>query len=233
MTSASGEPIGVFGGTFDPIHYGHLRTAFELKERLRLERVHFVPVGTPPHRGTMVTPAELRLRMVQAAVAGHEGFLADDREIVRGGVSYTVDTLESFRAEYPARPLCLLLGMDAFLSLPQWHRWQDLLELSHLVVAHRPGWLAPQTGTLGALLRARRSHGPEDLRGTTAGRVHVEAVTQLEISSTDLRASLRAGLDPKFLMPDSVCRIITETECYAESSQQETVAHGEADRPQS
>jgi nicotinate-nucleotide adenylyltransferase len=180
----------------------------------------------------MVTPSVLRLRMVQAAVAGHAGFVADDREIARGGVSYTVDTLESFRAEYKARPLCLLLGMDAFLSLPQWHRWQDLLELAHLVVAHRPGWLAPQTGTLGALLRARRSLTPEDFRSTPAGRVHVEAVTQLEISSTDLRASLRAGLDPKFLMPDSVCKIITETECYAENSQQKIVTHGEARRPQ-
>jgi nicotinate-nucleotide adenylyltransferase len=218
LTSASGEPIGVFGGTFDPIHYGHLRTAFELYERLRLARIHFVPCGTPPHRGAKTTPAALRWRMVQAAVTGHPGFVADDREIARGGLSYTADTLESFRAEYPTQPLCLLLGMDAFLSLPQWHRWQDLLDLGHLVVAHRPGWLAPQTGTLGALLRARRSLDIDDLRRSPAGRVHVEAVTQLEISSTDLRASLKAGLDPKFLMPDSVCNIITETECYAENS---------------
>ena len=164
------RPIGIFGGTFDPIHYGHLRTALELKTLLDLERVHIVPCADPPHRTAPMSDGALRLRMVQAAIRDEPGFVADDRELKRAGVSYTIDTLASFRAELPGRSLCLLLGMDAFLSLPQWHRWQDLLELAHLVVAHRPGWLAPQTGTLGALLRARRSLVPEDLRSAPAGR---------------------------------------------------------------
>jgi nicotinate-nucleotide adenylyltransferase len=211
------RPIGIFGGTFDPIHYGHLRTALELKALLDLEKVHIVPVASPPHRTTPMSDGALRLRMVAAAVAGEPGFVADDRELKRAGVSYTIDTLASFRAELPDRSLCLLLGMDAFLGLPQWHRWRELTELAHVVVAHRPGWSAPATGTLGDLLRERRAPSVAALAARPAGLVHVQPVTQLEISSTDLRDSLRAGRDPKFLVPDSVREIIIETECYAES----------------
>jgi nicotinate-nucleotide adenylyltransferase len=212
------RPIGIFGGTFDPIHYGHLRTALELTQALSLARVHFIPCANPPHRSAPMTPARLRLRMVKAAVRGQPNFVADDRELKRNGVSYTVDTLASLRADYPRVPLCLLLGMDAFLHLPQWHRWRDLLTLAHVVVAHRPGWQAPRSGALGALLRERRTRAAKELAATRAGRVHVEAVTQLEISSTDLRAAIRRGLDPKFLMPEAVRKIITETECYAETA---------------
>src|SRR5690606_32888062 len=131
---------GIFGGTFDPIHYGHLRTALELKHVLDLAVVHFVPCANPPHRATPMTDGALRMRLVQAAIADEPGFVADDRELERAGLSYTVDTLFSLRAEFKARPICLLLGMDAFVSLPQWHRWNELLDLAHIVVAHRPGW---------------------------------------------------------------------------------------------
>jgi nicotinate-nucleotide adenylyltransferase len=211
------RPIGIFGGTFDPIHYGHLRTALELKALLDLERVHIVPCADPPHRTAPMTDGALRLRMVQAAIRGEAGFVADDRELRRAGVSYTIDTLASFRAELPGRSLCLLLGMDAFLGLPHWRRWRELTTLAHVVVAHRPGWDAPTTGVLGELLAERRAPSVTELAEKAAGYVHVQPVTQLEISSTDLRDSLRAGRDPKFLVPDSVREIIIETECYAES----------------
>jgi len=164
-----------------------------------------------------MTDGRLRLRMIEAAIRGEAGFVADDRELKRAGVSYTIDTLQSFRAELPGRSLCLLLGMDAFLGLPEWYRWQELTTLAHIVVAHRPGWEAPTDGPLGELLRERRASGAEQLTASLAGLVHVQPVTQLEISSTDLRDSLRAGRDPKFLLPDRVRRIIVETECYAES----------------
>jgi nicotinate-nucleotide adenylyltransferase len=208
--------IGIYGGTFDPIHYGHLRTALELRETLELDAVHFVPCANPPHRGAPMMPGVLRLRMVQAAIRGQSGFIADDRELKRSGLSYTVDTLASFREQYSADSLCLMLGMDAFLNLPQWHRWRELLDLAHVVVAHRPGWTAPEAGILGELLHEVRTADAADLQSAPAGRIHVQAVTQLEISSTDLRASIRGGLDPRFLMPDSVRQIIIETECYAE-----------------
>jgi nicotinate-nucleotide adenylyltransferase len=159
----------------------------------------------------------LRLRMVEAAIRNEPGFVADDRELRRAGVSYTIDTLASFRAELPGQSLCLLLGMDAFLGLPLWRRWRELTTLAHIVVAHRPGWAAPTTGTLGELLRDLRAPSVAELHSKAAGFIHVQPVTQLEISSTDLRDSLRAGRDPKFLVPDSVREIIIETECYAES----------------
>jgi nicotinate-nucleotide adenylyltransferase len=211
------RPIGIFGGTFDPIHYGHLRTALELKVLLDLEKVHLVPCANPPHRTPPMSDGALRLRMVEAAIRDEHGFVADGRELERAGVSYTIDTLASFRAELPGRSVCLLLGMDAFLGLPQWRRWRDLTTLAHIVVAHRPGWDAPTTGMLGELLRERRAPSAGELAEKAAGYIHVQPVTQLEISSTDLRDSLRAGRDPKFLVPDSVREIIIETECYAES----------------
>lgn len=211
------QPIGIYGGTFDPIHYGHLRTALELKLALELAQVHFVPCANPPHRGAPMTDGALRLKMVEAAIRGAPSFVVDSRELRRDGLSYTVDTLASFRAEYAGRSLCLLLGMDAFLGLPQWHRWRELFDLAHVVVAHRPGWKAPEVGTLGEVLRERRSADPRELARSPAGRVHVRPVTQLEISSTDLRASIRARVDPMFLMPDSVRQIILDTECYAEN----------------
>src|SRR5688572_7755405 len=210
-------PIGIVGGLRDPIHYGQLRTALELKTLLELVKVHIVPVADPPHRTRPMSDGALRLRMVQAAIRGEAGFVADDRELTRAGVSYTIDTLQSFRAELPGRSLCLLLGMDAFLGLPEWHRWQELTTLAHIVVAHRPGWQAPTTGVLGALLVERRASNVAELAALPAGRIHVQPVTQLEISSTDLRDSLRARRDPQFLVPDSVREIILDTECYAES----------------
>ena len=129
------QPIGLFGGTFDPLHYGHLRTAFELWQALKLSEVRFMPTGSPPHREQPHAPAQLRLEMVKAAVADQPAFVVDDREVRRTGVSYSVDTLTEVRAEYPQRSLCLLLGMDAFLGLPNWHRWRELLDLAHIIVA--------------------------------------------------------------------------------------------------
>ncbi|HEV7448137.1 MAG TPA: nicotinate-nucleotide adenylyltransferase, partial [Steroidobacteraceae bacterium] len=146
------QPIGLFGGTFDPIHYGHLRTAFELWQELRLSEVRFMPTGSPPHREQPYAAPELRLAMVKAAVASQPAFVVDDREIRRTGVSYSVDTLTEVRNEFPDRSLCLLLGMDAFLGLPNWHRWRELLDLAHIVVAHRPGWKAPTMGPLGEVM---------------------------------------------------------------------------------
>jgi nicotinate-nucleotide adenylyltransferase len=208
-------PMGIFGGTFDPIHYGHLRTAFELYQLLGLPEVRFMPAGNPPHRETTIASNALRLRMVEVAVSGQPGFTVDDRELRKTSPSYSVETLGELRAEYPDRPLCLVIGMDAFLGLPNWHRWRELLDLGHLVVAHRPGWRAPDTGTLGELLARRATAQVSDLHETTAGRIYIHAVTQLEISSTEVRALIAAGRDPRFLMPDGVRDIILDTGCYA------------------
>src|SRR5579863_5037302 len=176
------KPIGVFGGTFDPIHCGHLRTAFELWQELQLAEVRFLPTGSPPHRDKLYASAELRLQMVQAAVADQAGFVVDDREVRRSGLSYSVDTLSELRRENPRTPLCLLLGMDAFLGLPNWHRWREILDLAHVVVATRPGWKAPTMGPLGTVLVDHGTGTIRDLHEKPAGRVYIHANTQLEIS---------------------------------------------------
>jgi nicotinate-nucleotide adenylyltransferase len=208
------NPIGIFGGTFDPIHFGHLRTAFELLQALRLSEMRFMPAGNPPHRDTTVASAEQRLAMVTAATKDQPGFVVDDREIRREGLSYSVDTMRTLRTDFPDRPLCLIVGMDAFLGLPKWHQWRELLELAHLVVAHRPGWRAPSMGPLGELLVDRGTGRINDLHESLAGRIYIHAVTQLEISSTDLRKLIAAGRDPRYLIPDSVRDIIEQTGCY-------------------
>jgi nicotinate-nucleotide adenylyltransferase len=212
------EPIGIFGGTFDPIHYGHLRTAFELWQSLRLAQVRFLPTGDPPHRDASLAPPELRLQMVQAAIAGQKAFMADDREMRRSGLSYSVDTLLDLRRDYPERSLCLLLGMDAFLGMPHWHRWREIFELAHVVVAHRPGWKAPITGPLGEVMVDRGTGSVRDLHAAAAGRVYVHAVTQLEISSTELRQLIVAGRDLRYLVPDAVRELIMGSGCYARRS---------------
>ncbi|HEY5624621.1 MAG TPA: nicotinate-nucleotide adenylyltransferase [Gammaproteobacteria bacterium] len=209
------RPIGIFGGTFDPIHYGHLRTALELKLRVSLAEVRFVPSASPPHRQDALAAGASRVEMVRAAIAGAEGFVLDEREFGREGPSYTVDTLESLRDENPRTPLCLLMGMDAFLSLPEWYRWRDLISFAHIVVAHRPGWQASAGGELGKLFDQCNTIDVEALRETLCGRIYVSPVTQLEISATDLRDGIRAGFDPRYLVPDSVRRIIIDSECYA------------------
>jgi len=208
------RPIGVFGGTFDPIHYGHLRSAFEILQALRFDEVRFIPCGDPPHRGNTVADAGLRYRMVSAAIAGQDGFVSDDRELRRKGLSYSIDTLNSLRAEFPDRSLGLIVGMDAFLGLPEWHRWDEILNVAHIIVAHRPGWKAPDRGPLGSLIAEHGTHQVDDLHQAMCGRIHIHAVTQLEIASTEIRELVAAGRDPRFLMPDAVRDVIKETGIY-------------------
>jgi nicotinate-nucleotide adenylyltransferase len=154
--------------------------------------------------------------MVRAAIAGQDAFVVDDREMRRSGVSYSVDTLLDLRGEYGERSLCLLLGMDAFLGMPTWHRWREIFDLAHVVVAHRPGWRAPITGPLGEVMVDRGTGSVRDLHQGKAGRIYVHAVTQLEISSTDLRQLLHGNRDLRYLVPDAVRELIVTTGCYAQ-----------------
>jgi len=183
------RPLAIFGGTFDPIHNAHLRVAWEAAEALDAD-VRLLPASVPPHRDQPLADARQRAALVRAALAGQARLTLDTRELQREGPSYTIDTLVELRDEIGAdRPLVLLVGADAFAGLATWHRWRELLTLAHLVVAHRPGWRAPSTGTLGKLLKERRTADSRDLRRAPAGAMYVHPVTQLEISSTDLRAT--------------------------------------------
>lgn len=208
------KPIAIFGGTFDPIHYGHLRTAFEMLQALCFDEVRFIPSGDPPHRHATFASAELRLEMVRVATAGQSGFVVDDCELRRSGPSYTVETLSAMREEHEDESLGLIIGMDAFLGLTSWHRWSEILDFAHIVVAHRPGWHAPDTGELGELISAHGTDRVDDLHENRHGSIFVHAVTQLEIASTEIRDLIAAGRDPRFLMPDAVRDVIIESGCY-------------------
>jgi nicotinate-nucleotide adenylyltransferase len=200
---------GIYGGTFDPIHYGHLRSALEVKEAVGLDELRFVPCQIPPHRGAPGASPEQRLAMLRAALRDPEpGFRIDTRELERPGPSYMVDTLASIRAEIGEEPLGLIVGLDAFCGLHRWHRWRELFDLAHVLVMRRPGPSPDLPDELRALLHDRAADAADALRGSPAGRVHFVPVTQLDISATRIRGAVAAGLSPRYLTPDAVLRLI-------------------------
>jgi nicotinate-nucleotide adenylyltransferase len=212
------EPLGVLGGTFDPIHYGHLRLAEQVGEQLELAQVYLVPASVPPHRSAPNVTAAHRLEMVRLAIAGNPRLRLDDRECRRQGASYTVDTLAELRVEFgAARPICLLMGLDAYVALDTWSRWRQLFELAHVVVAHRPGF-EPAAGTMaGDLARetaSRRTENPGELRVEPAGKLFATDITPLDISATAIRAALRDGRSVRYLLPDTVLDYIARNRLY-------------------
>jgi nicotinate-nucleotide adenylyltransferase len=209
------KPLALLGGTFDPIHVGHLRAAIEAREALAAEEVRLLPCAVPPHREQpMATPAQ-RLQMLEAAIAGTVGLRADARELQRGGPSYTFDTLVSMRAEIgDARPLVLILGADAFAGLPRWHRWRELSGLAHIAVLARPdahGLIDPR---LEDLLASCGTADPAELARQPAGRVLRLQIPPLPVSSTLIRARLREARSVRYLVPDPVIGIITARGWY-------------------
>lgn len=213
-TDAAGRPIGLYGGSFDPVHFGHLRTALEVCELLDLQAVRFMPSRLPPHREAPRAGSDLRVQMLEAAIAGMDRFSVDERELQRSGASYTIDTLVSLHQELPGHSFVLILGMDAFLGLPDWHRAAELADYTHFMVAHRPGWRPPTAGLLGSWLAARQTSAAGDL-STGAGRIYVHPVTALDISSSAIRKLMAGGGNPRFLVPESVRAILEQSHCYA------------------
>lgn len=214
-------PIGIFGGTFDPVHFGHLRMAQELGEALGLAQVRFIPAATPPHRRPPHASAHHRAAMVQLAIAGNPVFTLDTRELDRSGPSYTVDTLAELRTEYPDAPFCLLLGGDAFLGLAGWHRWQELLSLAHLVVAHRPGASpaeALMSPPLQDLYRQHRTDSINEIRQARAGSILLLPMTALDISASAIRDMLAHGDSPRYLLPDAVQDYIHHHHLYSKET---------------
>ncbi len=206
--------IGIFGGTFDPIHYGHLRPALDVQQALGLEQVRFIPLAVAVHRDQPTATVEQRLAMVKAAVVGQPGFEVDEREIRRSGRSYTLDTLGELKEELPERTLCLFVGDDAFNEFLTWHRPLEVLQLAHLVVMQRPATAEPEDAALRQLLSERLAGDPGELRESPAGRIFRQPVTQLDISATRIRGLLGRGQSPRFLVPDPVLDIIREQCLY-------------------
>jgi nicotinate-nucleotide adenylyltransferase len=209
------KSIGVFGGTFAPVHNGHLRVAIEARERLGLAQVRLVPAAVPPLRAAPPVAARRRLRWVRLAVGREPGLVADPRELARSGPSYTFDTLSSLRREFPGAALCLLLGQDAARQLPRWHRWRELPQLVHLVFFERPGQPPALPRALARLLRGRRARSAAELRRRRAGLWLRLPLPPLGISGSDVRRRLAAGLSVRGLVPDAVLADLTRRDLEA------------------
>ena len=194
------RPLAIFGGTFDPIHLGHLSVAWEASELLDAE-VRLMPASVPPHRPSPLANAQQRVAMLKAALQKQSRLTLDTRELERSGPSYTIDTLAELRKEEGDRPLVLLLGADAFAGLPSWHRWRALFDVAHIGVLSRPGVDVAWSDELLAEIGPRLIDDASALRVLPAGKVIELSVTPLEISATRVRELLAEDRDPRYLLP--------------------------------
>lgn len=208
--------IGLFGGTFDPIHYGHLRSALELIQIIGFEQIRFIPCQQPVHKETLKASAAQRLHMLKLATENQPSFIVDPREINRSTPSYMVETLTSLREEFPDDSLVLIIGSDAFLHLPSWHQWQRLLDFCHIMVVQRPGHKLGLDAELAAYLDQHALADASELEQKNHSGIYIQTITALDISSTMIRSQINAGLNPRFLLPDSVLAYINEQNLYLE-----------------
>lgn len=210
------QSVGILGGTFDPVHIGHLRTAVELRHLLQLDELRLLPNAQPPHREQPQISGAHRLAMLHLAVADEPGLRVDDRELRREGPSFTVDTLCDLREELGKQTaICLCIGMDSLVNLSTWHEWQSLADLAHIVVAARPGWRLPETGAVADWLEDKLVRNPKELTSAVAGRVLVRELTLLPVSASAIRSDLQTGRSVRYLTPDCVLEYIEQHNLYS------------------
>ena len=219
--SNSGSPlVGIFGGTFDPIHYGHLRVAEEIVETVGLQKMYFVPAGMPRLRYSPVASSQHRVEIVRLAIQKNPDFVLDEREIYRDGVSYSIDTVREFKQEFGEEVrLCFILGADAFIKLPEWNNWKELFNLCHFIVSTRPGYtLTLIKELLSKELREECSQrwvsNTESLRKDTSGLIFIASTTMLDISATSIRAHIAVGRSVRHLVPSVTVNYISENKLY-------------------
>ena len=207
--------LGLLGGSFDPVHKGHMALARRLSGAARLSEVRFVISSAPPHRGALVASAPLRLRMLTAAVEGIPGFSVEECELDPSASGYTVDTLEFLRRENPGRTLCWMMGFDSFLTLPAWRRWRSILGLAHLLGGARAGHHAGLPAALRAEIDSRSVTDHRELRSSAAGRIMICPQPVATVSSSRVRRAARSGDLAQDLIPAPVARIISDSGAYA------------------
>ena len=215
----------LLGGTFDPIHAGHLRAALEIRERLGVEELRLLPCHIPGHRNQPDSHAQHRVNMIRLAIEcdsqnGKTGLIVDTRECEQHHISYTVNTLLSLREEIgQRRPIIVTLGMDSFNSLPQWHRWEEILTLGHLLVLQRPGTELSQNAVIRELLQQHLSESLKELKETASGGIWIEEIPPLSISATNIRQQVAKGHSPRYLLPDAVWSYIKVQQLYGYQTQ--------------
>ncbi len=205
----------IYGGTFDPIHNGHLRVAVELREALAIREIHLLPSHIPPHRDRPGGSGDRRLELLKLAVAGEPGLAVDDRELTRDGASYTVDTLRQLREQLgPDEPLAMVVGSDAFASFDRWHQWAAIPELAHIILVARPGAQLSPGSIPARLLEKRRANHIAALKAAPGGYILELEPPLLDISATGIRERLAAGRSVRYLVPDAVLARIDELGMY-------------------
>lgn len=206
--------IAILGGTFDPIHFGHLRPALELSQ-LGFDEVRLMPCHVPAHRETPHCSAEQRLAMVELAVKNEPRLSVDTRELEREGDTYTVDTLTEMRAELGNQvSLSLVMGMDSFVELPSWRNWEHIIELANIVVTQRPGVALPTEGVMARFAKARAVDSIAKLKAASSGRVLIQQLALLDISATGIRALINDGHSARYLLPETVWDYIEQHRLY-------------------
>lgn len=208
------RPIGVLGGTFDPVHNGHLRLAMELTTALDMAHVRLVPCARPPHRGAPTASPGQRAKWIRVAVGDEPLLRLDDRELLRDGPSYTVDTLASMREDMPNTPLCLIMGRDVFAKLPQWHEWERIFDNAHIVLIDRPDIDVTLEAAAAKALAQREPASADALHNNLAGHIHTHAPPPLAISASYIRELLARGESPRYLLPTAVLHDIMDAGLY-------------------
>jgi len=199
---------GVFGGTFDPIHLGHVNTVQSVLKQTDLQSIVFIPAATPPLREQPKASAKHRLEMVRIATERKPNFLVDDRELKRNSPSYTIDTIASLQLENPNYRYSVILGLDAMLGLTTWYRWQELLERVHFIVMKRPGWSLPYW------YRDRKVEAFDELTKTRVGKIYFIDIKPIDLSATYIRARIHRGEDVSKLLPEGILHYIKEKKLY-------------------
>lgn len=212
------QAIGFLGGTFDPIHFGHLRPALEITEALSLRQLFIMPNHIAPHKSASHGSAKQRSEMVELAISRQIRMTIDKRELKRHKPSYTIDTLKELKIEYPNTPVCFIMGMDSLISFDTWFDWKNILSYCHLIISHRPGWKSKFNKRVGALVTKHQTTDKHDLHNLQFGKIYFQATSQLAISSTEIRELLNHDISIDFLTPDSVIDYIKEHDLYTKTT---------------
>ncbi|GLS89216.1 putative nicotinate-nucleotide adenylyltransferase [Psychromonas marina] len=208
------QAIGFLGGSFDPIHNGHLVPALDVAQQLQLQQLFLMPNHIAPHKAGSHCNVEQRTEMVKLAIKQSPQLSIDTRELNRDSASYTVETLKEIQAEYPNTPICFIMGMDSLIHFDSWYQWQDILNYCHLVICARPGWKGEFNATVQALVNSHQTHSMKDLHHQRSGKIYFQKATLLDISSTQIRHNIKHGISIENLLPTLVCDYIKEHQLY-------------------
>ncbi|MFT6986267.1 MAG: nicotinate-nucleotide adenylyltransferase [Psychromonas sp.] len=208
------QALGFLGGTFDPIHFGHLRPALEISEALSLRKLFILPNHIAPHKSASHCSAKQRSEMVRLAIQQQARIDIDTRELNRATPSYTIETLKELKALYPTTPICFIMGMDSLISFDTWYQWQEILNYCHLIISQRPKWHCQFNSTVQEVVDRCSTTDKHDLHNLQSGKIYFQSTTQFDISSTEIRQLLKNNISIDYLVPEAVNDYIKEHQLY-------------------